>query len=104
MSTPQVGDRVRIGYEGEVTSISSISGLVRVKRDDDTCIAIRQKYITVIEPAYDPGTLWIDAVGTAYYRLNKDNASRAAWRLVSNGAVCDNACPVRPLTRLVPES
>lgn len=96
--TPKTGDRVKVEYEGVVDYASKTGRrLVTLKREDGRTIAISPQFVTVIEPAYVTGKMYVDANGTFYLRR------AGGWILAVAGEHRHHDFPVRPLRKLVPE-
>jgi hypothetical protein len=100
MSEVKSGDRVRIEYEGVVEHVNKTGRcLVMIKREDGRTIAISPQFVTVIEPAYEGGSAYVDNMGRYLVFDGQDRSWRQVGRLNRLGF----SEPVRPLRKLVPE-
>ena len=105
MAEIKIGDRVKVEYEGVVRRFSYGDTVIVVRDEDGKTTVPLRPYCTLIEPAYEVGAVYQDAVGRLYYRRAGTNPGGRPlpWKCVAGGLNYHDGHPVRPLVKLVPE-
>jgi hypothetical protein len=109
VSEYKVGDRVRITFvhEGTVRRAHNSPESV-IEFTDGRHVFLDGAFgseptVEVIEPEYEVGSVYMDAMGETYYRLSSSTTTSSSWRSASTGVVRRHSWPHRPLRKLVPE-
>lgn len=106
---PQVGEKVRVTYEGVAQGPAAVSQrAVRVRTSKQTHVAYLDDpsyTVETIEPEYKPGALYQDAHGEIfqYSEFNGDRPWSKIGTFSAAGRSVPRDYPVRPLVKLVPE-
>lgn len=111
MSGLQKGDKVRVCFEGEVRSVYPAQTgstcwdvIVQVSGDGGAADTfVRSEHVSVIEPAYEEGSAYIDADGDIFVYWPDVNQARP-WFAPGESAPAGDSYPTRPLRKLVAEA
>jgi len=52
------------------------------------------------EPEYEPGAIYQDPAGRAWFRVRRDDLSGASWRCCESGSIYSHDVPERPLLKM----
>lgn len=97
MSEIPVGTPVEVHFKGTVSSLRRGRGnLVPITREDGTFIQINREYVTVIEPEYAGGGVYVDANGENWLRSIGGNS----WYAFGTTRRFEHEYPLRPLRKL----
>lgn len=104
---PQRGDWVRATIEGRVDEVIYREGElidldIDPANDEPICLSNPEVFhFEKIEPEYELGAYYLDALGVVYKRWYSQADDEFGWS--QDGFYVDDDIPVRPLRKLVPE-
>jgi hypothetical protein len=96
------GDRVKVEFEAVDETPVNASGRYLRLPNGKVVVSSEGMKITLIEPEYEDGAMYIDAVGDLYAYWPASNGTDFPWVEPGYATPLAFEMPVRPLRKLVP--
>jgi hypothetical protein len=103
VSEYKIGDRVRITRTWEGVAKEIVGGTILLDSGRRPLVDDDNVTVEVLEPEYENGVLYVDAVGAFYVYWPGVGSLKRPWFEPGNENALRAFVPVRPLRKLVPE-